>query len=99
MIDYLIFIQTNKFRLIWSFFLKFMNFLIFRDFLEFFGIFLNFFEFILAFGILKLKESFLHRALMWQLTLCELPHEDVCTLMDIMWPISQSHFHVSCSLK
>ena len=22
-----------------------------------------------------------------------------CGMMDIMWPISQSHFHVSCSLN
>ena len=42
MIDYFISDKKDKFGLIWSYLLKVMNFLIFRDFLR---IFLNFYEF------------------------------------------------------
>ena len=46
MIDYLIIDLKNKFGLNWSCILKVMNFLILRDFLEFFLFLLNFSRFI-----------------------------------------------------
>ena len=64
MIDYLI-SDLKKIGLIWSYILKFIKFIIFKDF---FGIFLNFSDFILdLFGFLKIKKSRFYRALTWQL--------------------------------
>ena len=47
MIDYLIFNPKNKFELIWSYILKDIKFLIFRDFFGIFLFLINLFEFIL----------------------------------------------------
>ena len=54
MIEYLIFNPKNKFRSIWSYILKIMNFLIFRDFSRNFPIILNLLGF-LNFKILILS--------------------------------------------
>ena len=56
MIDYFISDPKKKLGLIWSYFLKVMNFLIFRDF---YRIFSNFDEFI---WILKIKKCHFHIA-------------------------------------
>ena len=66
MIDNLISDLMKKNRLIWSYTLKDMNFLIFRDFS---GFFMNFYEFkINLFELNSFKEHFYFHLLMWQLT-------------------------------
>ena len=51
-------IQKNKFGLIWSFILKVMNFLIFRDFSQIIIMFMNLFEFIgIYFEFKRIKKS------------------------------------------
>ena len=72
MIDYLIFDKKDNFRLIWSYILKDMNFLIFRDFLGHFSIYL------------VLHRVLTWQLTWWDVASCRhayTPHGDVCVHM------------------